>query len=676
MTASMEAAAGTATPSSVLAGAATTTSTIEEDSAAADNKNETFVLMHSQEQSAQTPVKVETKKSVQLKVASENGCGGGDANEDRLPPLAAKKKKPFLVCSFEAYSQETTLHGWKYVTSPSSNTIEKMIWLLLLLAGLTTASVLVYQAVSEFVSMTVTTNMESLTTSFEHLYFPAITICNMNFIQRSVLEKYNLQYNDSLIDIFDRMINIGTAENFTSEEIRMFEEVERMTKGADKLKREGTPQCDNMFLQYSWKNRDVDFGSGKFLMHYGQTTDESVCCQIFPGLLPSENDGDFDIHNNSFWGTENPWQVIFDGYKRGIKPGKQGVQVLVDVETFEYFSVHSKGSEGVMVLIQHYRDIPLMRKESFILTPGVEVDVGLSITEITTSTGAIERFAPNERDCYTDDEVNLVSLPLKKGYRMSMMNCLYDKALHATKAECNCIPPFYTLGALGKLPTCKGTQLYCAYRIFDDVVEHRPVVGNNNATKCRAPCDDQLYNSRIAFASYPNRALFWKRPEVAKLVTKLLKICTGFVNPNALYQDELKIKKNVLLAEYPRICENLSNLTLNSTWPEIRRELRSVSDLYEDVYNYARRNLLWLNVYVKDSFATRIVRDERMTRTNFVANVGGLLGLCMGFSLVSVAEIIYFGLRTQARPFKSRFARRTTKRKALRTMRTRGGCDR
>ena len=27
--------------------------------------------------------------------------------------------------------------------------------------------------------------------------------------------------------------------------------------------------------------------------------------------------------------------------------------------------------------------------------------------------------------------------------RMSMKNCLYDKALHATKEECHCSPPFY-----------------------------------------------------------------------------------------------------------------------------------------------------------------------------------------------------------------------------------------
>jgi hypothetical protein len=50
------------------------------------------------------------------------------------------------------------------------------------------------------------------------------------------------------------------------------------------------------------------------------------------------------------------------------------------------------------------------------LSPGQEADVALSITEITTSQSAIERFTPTERDCYTHDEVNLKSLPLKKGH--------------------------------------------------------------------------------------------------------------------------------------------------------------------------------------------------------------------------------------------------------------------
>ncbi len=70
--------------------------------------------------------------------------------------------------------------------------------------------------------------------------------------------------------------------------------------------------------------------------------------------------------------------------------------------------------------------------------------------------------------------------------------------------------------------------------------------------------------------------------------------------------------------------------------PQVRHAI--TSELGEVLYDYAKRNLLWLNVYVKDSFSTQIVRDEKMTRTSFVANVGGLLGLCMGFSLVSRGE--------------------------------------
>ena len=68
---------------------------------------------------------------------------------------------------------------------------------------------------------TVSTNMDSLSTSFDNLYFPAITVCNINFMQRSVLEKYNLQNNETLIDIFDRMMNKGSDKPFTPDELEV-----------------------------------------------------------------------------------------------------------------------------------------------------------------------------------------------------------------------------------------------------------------------------------------------------------------------------------------------------------------------------------------------------------------------------------------------------------------------
>lgn len=43
---------------------------------------------------------------------------------------------------------------------------------------------------------------------------------------------------------------------------------------------------------------------------------------------------------------------------------------------------------------------------------------------------------------------------------------------------------------------------------------------------------------------------------------------------------------------------------------------------------------------------TRIKRDQKIPIIGFVANTGGLLGLCMGFSLVSAFEIIYHCMMT------------------------------
>ena len=44
---------------------------------------------------------------------------------------------------------------------------------------------------------------------------------------------------------------------------------------------------------------------------------------------------------------------------------------------------------------------------------------------------------------------------------------------------------------------------------------------------------------------------------------------------------------------------------------------------------------------LQDPVVTRIKRDQKIPIIGFVANTGGLLGLCMGFSLVSAFEIFY-----------------------------------
>ncbi len=59
-------------------------------------------------------------------------------------------------------------------------------------------------------------------------------------------------------------------------------------------------------------------------------------------------------------------------------------------------------------------------------------------------------------------------------------------------------------------------------------------------------------------------------------------------------------------------------------------------------FDYARQNLALVHVYVKRPVVTKIVRDQRIPVIWFVANCGGILGLCMGFSIVTVFEVLHY----------------------------------
>ena len=72
--------------------------------------------------------------------------------------------------------------------------------------------------------------------------------------------------------------------------------------------------------------------------------------------------------------------------------------------------------------------------------------------------------------------------------------------------------------------------------------------------------------------------------------------------------------------------------------------------LADQVYQYAKDNFVLFNTFIKDPYGgvaftkshptefyvsvKKFLKDEKITWISYIANAGGLLGLCMGFSLV------------------------------------------
>ena len=79
-------------------------------------------------------------------------------------------------------------------------------------------------------------------------------------------------------------------------------------------------------------------------------------------------------------------------------------------------------------------------------------------------------------------------------------------------------------------------------------------------------------------------------------------------------------------------------------WPEnyFERNNEPNETLVKELHQYGRQNLALIHVIVQSPYVTKIKRDVAMSFVTFVANSGGLLGLCIGFSFISAVELLYW----------------------------------
>ena len=102
-------------------------------------------------------------------------------------------------------------------------------------------------------------------------------------------------------------------------------------------------------------------------------------------------------------------------------------------------------------------------------------------------------------------------------------------------------------------------------------------------------------------------------------------------------------------SDYPNLCPTLELVpdaseycNRNNRWRTEKMANKTIAKLIEsEIHNYARENLAIINIFIKESYTKRFRKTEKMSRISYIASSGGLLGLCMGFSFVSLAEIAY-----------------------------------
>ena len=65
-------------------------------------------------------------------------------------------------------------------------------------------------------------------------------------------------------------------------------------------------------------------------------------------------------------------------------------------------------------------------------------------------------------------------------------------------------------------------------------------------------------------------------------------------------------------------------------------------DFTSTLTKYTKDNIAFVTLFMRKSLAINVDTTE----LDFTSTIGGLLGLCMGFSFVTLAEIFYYGIHT------------------------------
>ncbi len=84
--------------------------------------------------------------------------------------------------SLREYCEQTSLHGWLYMASNRTRRgrFWRFSWSLVVLASVGVAAFFVFWAAEEFSKATVVTTIHSTTEPLSDVYFPAVTVCNIN----------------------------------------------------------------------------------------------------------------------------------------------------------------------------------------------------------------------------------------------------------------------------------------------------------------------------------------------------------------------------------------------------------------------------------------------------------------------------------------------------------------
>ncbi|XP_075980850.1 pickpocket protein 28-like isoform X2 [Anticarsia gemmatalis] len=521
-------------------------------------------------------------------------------------PIVKKKrgKRSIIKDYLIDFTANSNLHGLKYIGEKERTYIEKTFWLFMFTCCVVLCAGLIRKVWIKWNESPVIVSFAENPTPVWQIPYPAVTVC---FETKAMQRKFNFtEYYHLYLNEKD---NLTESEQFLFEDISMVcddhlapANGRKFSSGYDTVEniKSVSPNLTEVFFGCKWK----DIPSENCSELFSAILTEEGLCYTFNTLGADEmfrvdnlhKDYPYLEHDNiaESWSLEEGYAqgTPIETYPhRGSGYGvKSGLTFLLKAKKVDLDYLCRGPVQGFKILLHNPAELPRLSQQYFRSPLSQEVVVAVKPKMMTTSEG-LRPYEPTRRQCYFPSERYLQYFKV-----YTQANCEMECLSNFTYTRCGCVHFGMPYGP--NMAVCNAGSRECIKKAQMELV--------TIDIKSRLQSMGSIDSNETDIESLG---------EAFKVSSKCqcLPACTS-----------IEYEAETSQADYD--------------WAAIFRayRLNNVSEELRDL-SYSR-----VMVFFKEAQFITSRRSELYGQTDFLANCGGLLGLFMGFSILSVAEIIYF----------------------------------
>ena len=387
-----------------------------------------------------------------------------------------------------------------------------------------------------------------------------------------------------------------------------------------------------------WKGMKIDCAS----IFFTRPTDRGMCCTF--NMEKAENifeESKYKTmvsqmqHQDAVYSFEEHEQP--EWYKNSREPQTQsgqdkGLHLVLDAHTDRVSSgTVSDNYRGFITVVDGRDKYPLTTRNSFLVRPGKENYVAINAIQVFAEPG-VEKVNATKRDCYFSNEY-----PLEMHKNYSQSNCLLECFIKFARSKMvgeneteKCTPWFYPVIDKYVTKMCDPWET----REFQNMISSVP---DGQCSYCLTDCENSIYGTRVYTAP------FVSCDHTNLGVNELCDFENNYMNP-PMWAKQVQNEYQFVKGKLPRYISKIpDNIRKYVPSPNKTQALTfKDANLANPRYDTFEKDIAIVTFYFDKSSVFQFKRYERLTLTGYISQIGGLLGLAMGFSFVSAAEILYW----------------------------------